>query len=65
VKKIDIKWYDEGARQARKDGKQIVVIDILRATTFEVHALNLGAKAIVPVKDIREALMLKRCIRNR
>jgi 2-phosphosulfolactate phosphatase len=60
VKKIDIKWYDEGARQARKDGKQIVVIDILRATTFEVHALNLGAKAIVPVKDIREALMLKK-----
>ncbi len=41
------------------DGKTVVVIDVLRATSTMITALMNGAKEILPVVEIEEALALK------
>src|SRR5690606_10616469 len=39
-------------------GRTVVVLDILRATTSIVEALNAGARSVFPVGSIEEALRL-------
>src|SRR5687768_6552706 len=39
-------------------GKTVVVIDVLRATTTIIHALAAGAKEVVPLLEVDEALAL-------
>jgi 2-phosphosulfolactate phosphatase len=39
-------------------GKMVVVIDVLRATTTIIHALAAGAKEVVPLLEVDEALTL-------
>jgi 2-phosphosulfolactate phosphatase len=39
-------------------GKTVVVIDVLRATTTIIHALAAGAKEVVPLLEVDEALTL-------
>jgi len=41
------------------DGKTVVVIDVLRATSTIITALTNGAKEVIPVVEIKEALSLK------
>ena len=40
-------------------GKQVMVIDILRATTSMVVMLENGAEKVIPVAKVEEALAMK------
>lgn len=53
------------AQQVREklvEGKTVVVIDVLRATTVMITALNNGAKAVVPVITPEDAFVKKQAI---
>jgi len=58
--KLTLWWFTTGALEAVKQKPIIVVIDALRATSFIVTALALGAKYIIPVSTVKEALDIKR-----
>lgn len=45
---------------AAEPGDDVVVVDVLRATTTLVHALHHGATRIHPVAEVEEAIALKR-----
>lgn len=55
--KIQIFQLIEGARQARG---LTVVIDVFRAFSVECHAMARGARTVLPVGSIEEALALKK-----
>ena len=42
------------------EGRHVIVMDVLRATSTIVPALNNGAKRIIPVETVEEAVALKR-----
>ena len=54
--KIDIFFTPLGLSPTDTQGRSVVVIDVLRATTSIAVALQHGAKAIVPVASAEEAL---------
>ena len=54
--KIDIFFTPLGLNPADTQGRSVVVIDVLRATTSIAVALHNGAKAVVPVAGAEEAL---------
>ncbi|WP_430814461.1 2-phosphosulfolactate phosphatase [Carboxylicivirga sp. RSCT41] len=45
--------------EAQVKGKTVIVIDVLRATSVMVTALNNGAKGVVPVLEAKEAFIVK------
>ena len=50
--------------QEELKGKLVVIIDVLRATSVITTALNNGAKEILPVLEVQEALTLSRTLKN-
>ena len=41
------------------EGKEVVVIDAFRATSVIVEGLHNGAKSIIPVESVEEAMSIK------
>jgi 2-phosphosulfolactate phosphatase len=52
---IDCIFYRNGSSMPQMNGKTVIVIDVLRATTTMTTALANGATAIIPVETISEA----------
>ena len=57
--KTSLWWFTSGAKEAIKHKPVVIVIDALRATSFIVTALALGAKYIIPVSTVEEAFKIK------
>ena len=57
---VSLWWFKSGAQEAIKYKPVVIVIDALRATSFIVTALALGAKYIIPVSTVDEAFKIKR-----
>ncbi len=58
--KIDVYHTPLGLNAGDLNGRAVVVIDVLRATSTIVTALAAGAKAIVPAASSEEAVRLPR-----
>jgi len=56
--KIDVAFGPTGLGPTDVQGRSVVVIDVLRATTTIAVALHNGAKAVVPAGETEEALRL-------
>jgi len=54
--KIDIIISASDVKAEKLKNKVVVVIDVLRATSVMVTALNNGVKEVIPVREIEEAL---------
>lgn len=54
--KIDIIISASDIKEEKLKGRVVVVIDVLRATSVMVTALNNGVKEVIPVREIEEAL---------
>jgi len=59
MNQLDIITTHDQAQAVSLAGQTVVVIDILRATSVMVAALNNGAAGIIPVADITSARLLK------
>lgn len=57
---IDVVISAEHIKPEKFKGRVIVVIDVLRATSVMVTALNNGCDKIIPVKEIEEAIDIAR-----
>jgi 2-phosphosulfolactate phosphatase len=57
---IDLIISSDDIKREKLDGKVVVVIDMLRATTVIITALKNGCSKVIPVVDIEEALELSR-----
>lgn len=55
MKNIDVVLTARAASEADVKGKAVLVIDVLRASSTIVTALNHGARAVIPVADMAEA----------
>ncbi|MGQ9647057.1 MAG: 2-phosphosulfolactate phosphatase [Thermodesulfobacteriota bacterium] len=55
---VDIRLLPFAPSPRSLSGRVVVVIDILRATSVIVHALSQGAREIIPVKTVKEALRI-------
>ena len=53
--RLDLAATWQEARHADLSGRTVVVIDVLRATTTMVTALDAGARAIYPVAEVEQA----------
>jgi len=60
--KLDVVFTPSGLTPADVQGRTVFVIDILRATTTMCAALDLGARALIPVAATEEALRLAQTI---
>ena len=58
--KVRADWFSRGAQEAAGAGDLVVVVDILRSSSFVATALAIGAEAVRPVVTVREALQLHR-----
>lgn len=60
MRRVDV--IDTAAAITREtvEGRHVLVMDVLRATSTIVTALNNGAKRIIPVETVEEAVALKR-----
>lgn len=56
--KIDVFLTPAGIEEATFNDKIVVVIDVLRASTTMITALENGAKEIIPVAEVEDALMV-------
>ena len=56
--KVDVFFTPTGVGPADVQGRSVVVIDVLRATTTIAVALHNGAKAVVPASETEEALRI-------
>ncbi len=56
--KIDVFLTPTGIEEATFNDKVVVVIDVLRASTTMITALENGAKEIIPVAEVEDALMV-------
>ncbi|MEG2290349.1 MAG: 2-phosphosulfolactate phosphatase family protein [Clostridium sp.] len=54
--KIDIMISAADIKPERLKGKVVVVIDVLRATTVMITAINNGCEKVIPVREIEDAL---------
>jgi len=52
---LDVHWMPSQVDPQELAGATVVVIDVLRATTTIVHALEAGARAVIPCLEIDEA----------
>jgi 2-phosphosulfolactate phosphatase len=57
-RRIDVLMVPGEVQAAELTGRTAVVIDVLRASTTIVEALNAGARAVYPVASVEEALRL-------
>lgn len=57
---IDVILYAEEASGERVQHKNVVVIDVFRATTVIITALKNGAKRVIPVTGVNDAFELKK-----
>jgi 2-phosphosulfolactate phosphatase len=53
--KISVIPFASAVKQEQVEGKTVVVIDVLRATTVMITALSNGAKEVIPLETIEEA----------
>ncbi|MCU4174217.1 2-phosphosulfolactate phosphatase [Carboxylicivirga sp. N1Y90] len=58
--KVDVVFAAGDLAEAKVKGKVAIVIDVLRATSVMVTALNNGAKEVIPVLSPEEAFALKK-----
>ena len=56
--KVDVIISADDIREEKIKNKVVVVIDVLRATSVMLTALNNGCKGIIPVKEIEEAVSI-------
>ena len=59
---LDVVFTPAGLASAEVQGRTVLVIDILRATTAMCAAMHHGARAIIPVASTEEALRLAQTI---
>jgi len=57
---VDIELVAHDADKASERGDLVIVIDVVRATTSITTALFNGAKSVIPVRTVMEALQLRR-----
>lgn len=57
-KKVDVILYAGAVTPERVSGKSVSVMDVFRATSVLVEALNNGARAVIPVVSIGDACQL-------
>jgi 2-phosphosulfolactate phosphatase len=55
---VDLAFARKDILRASEEGKVIVVIDVLRATSTIITALSNGARAVIPAETLREARIL-------
>jgi len=58
VNQVDLYFTPAEAERASIDGRQIVIIDVLRSCTSIAAALSNGASKIIPVESVEEAARL-------
>jgi len=58
--KVDVVFAAGDLSEAKVKGKVAIVIDVLRATSVMITALNYGAKDVIPVLSPEEAFSYKR-----
>ena len=58
--KIDVRFDPFELDEVELRGKNIVVIDVLRSSTTIAVALNNGAREIIPVESIENAVKISR-----
>ena len=58
--KIDVILTGKEVSQEQVKGTAVVVVDVLRATSVIITALKNGAKSVVPVLSVEEALLTKK-----
>jgi 2-phosphosulfolactate phosphatase len=56
--RIDCYFTHQGCQESEFSGRDAMVIDVLRATSSIITALEAGAKAVIPVSEISAALEL-------
>ncbi len=57
---VDVELVAQNADRASKRGDLVIVIDVVRATTSIITALSNGAKSVIPVQTVKEAMQLHR-----
>lgn len=57
---VDVELVAQNADKASKRGDLVIVIDVVRATTSIITALSNGAKSVIPVQTVKEAMQLRR-----
>lgn len=55
MSELNVYFLPDGVRDGDLDGRTVVVIDILRATTTIIHALGAGAAEVIPCLEVDEA----------
>lgn len=63
--RIDVAFGPLGLTAAELSGRTVMVIDVLRATTTICAALDAGARAIIPVASMEEALRMAQTLDSR
>jgi len=63
--RIDVAFGPHGLVAAELTGRTVMVIDVLRATTTICAALDAGARAVIPVGSMDEALRLVQTLDSR
>lgn len=57
---IDVIISADDIKEEKLKDKVVVIIDVLRATSVMVTALNNGCKKVIPVREIKEAMEIAR-----
>ena len=57
---VDVELVAQNANRTSKRGDLVIVIDAVRATTSIITALSNGAKCVIPVQTVKEAMQLHR-----
>lgn len=62
--KIDVIISADDIKEAKLQGKSVVVIDVLRATSVIVTAISNGCRAVIPTVDVESAIGIAKKDRN-
>src|SRR3712207_6042731 len=63
--KIDVIISANDIKEEKVKGKTVIIIDILRATSVIVTAINNGCNEVIPVLEVEDALKIVKNNRNK